>query len=451
MNIIIKVINTIFLLFVFSSLLVATASASEELQYDSDEQVSIANKTIIPRLQWNAYKKMHDLKDGINPKNGRTFLIAYADQIVGKATNESGFMDSRTIAFNKALLAAKEEMATFLAKDLKSSRSFVLSEFGDEIPNRLKKEVVEPLSIMDKAATLTGLALDNEIKKFDKNWDGTKKTDADRIVKMAEQSERFTKYLTSRSIEFLQGTTPIFNAEGPNDEGKYTVVVGIVWSGKSTRVAESVYNPTISLPQGPKKSLSIQNQLENLSDEVLAATLGVRMWWDEEGLPVVISFAQAKGTGSTIIAKKKTANRASHQIAQFVAEQIVSSASDVSIEEIHYYDDGSHTAFNLSEYKMKIEAIGPTIPLKGAGTVLYKKIVHPITEKRIVVNVVTWSPESNLIARELGKMSDDQATKMDATKGGTVFKNNQKSSHSNSVGTVTTTGLQGVSSDPDDF
>ena len=78
--------------------------------------------------------------------------------------------------------------------------------------------------------------------------------------------------------------------------------------------------------------------------------------------------------------------------------------------------------------------------------------MHPITEKRIVVNVVTWSPESNLIARELGKMSDDQATKMDATKAGTVFDNNQESSDSNSVvGTVSTIGLQGVSSDSDDF
>ena len=451
MNIIIKVINTIFLLFVFSSLLVATASASEELQYDSDEQVSIANKTIIPRLQWNAYKKMHDLKDGINPKNGRTFLIAYADQIVGKATNESGFMDSRTIAFNKALLAAKEEMATFLAKDLKSSRSFVLSEFGDEIPNRLKKEVVEPLSIMDKANTLTGLALDNEIKKFDPNWDGTNKTEDERKVKMAEQSEIYKEHLASKARMFLQGATPIFNAEGPNEDGKYVVAVGIVWSGKSTRVAESVYNPTISLPQGPKKSLSIQNQLENLSDEVLAATLGVRMWWDEEGLPVVISFAQAKGTGSTIIAKKKTANRASHQIAQFVAEQIVSSASDVSIEEIHYYDDGSHKAWDQDEFDLNIQTRSNTVKLEGLETVLYKKVVHPITNKRIVVNVVLWSPESRSFARGMSKMSSEQATKMDATKGGTVFKNNQKSSDSNSVGTVTTTGLQGVSSDPDDF
>ena len=377
-------------------------------------------------------------------------MIAYAEAIIGADKNDSNFMISRNAAFDSALAAAKKQMAAYLSTEIKSKNTLILSEFSNEVPNRLKEEVGEPLSIMDKANTLTGLSLDDQIKKFDPNWDGTKKTDADRIVKMAEQSERFTKYLTSRSIVFLQGTTPIFNAEGPSD-GNYVVAVGIVWSGKSARIAESVYNPTVAPPQGNKNALTIQDRLDNLSDEELAATLGVRVWWDEEGLPVVVSFAQAKGTGSTLIAKDKTYGYATGQITSFVAEQIVASGFDKIDQEIHYYDDGSHTAFNLSEYRMTIKAVGSTMNLKGAGTVLYKKIVHPITEKRIVVNVVTWSPESNLIARALGKMSDDQATTMDATKAGTVFDNYQESTDDNSVGTVSTTGLQGVSSDSDDF
>ena len=100
---------------------------------------------------------------------------------------------------------------------------------------------------------------------------------------------------------------------------------------------------------------------------------------------------------------------------------------------------------------MKIDAIGTSMNLKGAETVLYKKIVHPISEKRIVVNVVTWSSESNMIAIDLGASSDDDATKMDATKGGTVFENDQESTDNNSVGTVSTIGLEGVSSNSDDF
>ena len=450
MNIVTKVINTIFLLLVFSSSLAAEVTASDELQYDSDKQASIAMPTD-PYLMWEQYRLDEGLEEGKNVRGERFFLIAYAEAIVGMDKNDSDFMISRYVAYGSALAAAKKQMAAYLNTEIESGTALILSQFSNDVTNRLRKEVGEPLSIMDKAATLTGLSLDNEIKKFDPNWDGTKKTDADRIVKMAAESERYTMNLTNKSYMFLQGVTPIFNAEGSNFNNDYVVAVGIVWSGKSARVAESVYNPTVAPPQGKKSALTIKDRLDNLSDEELAATLGVRIWWDEEGLPVVVSFAQAKGTGSTLIARDKTEGLARGQIALFVAEQITSSGFDKIDQEIHFYDDGSHTPFNLSAYQQKILAKANVINIKGAGTVLYKKIVHPITEKRIVVNVVTWSPESNLIARALGKMSDDQATTMDATKAGTVFENYQESTDENSVGTVSTTGLQGVSSDSDDF
>jgi hypothetical protein len=48
-------------------------------------------------------------------------------------------------------------------------------------------------------------------------------------------------------------------------------------------------------------------------------------------------------------------------------------------------------------------------------------------------------------------MSNEQETKMDATKGGTIFEDYEESSEDNSVGTITTIGLEGVSSDPDEF
>ena len=451
MKITFKLTGLLSIFLVFSLSTFAAETDSDGLQYDSEKQVSIALPTD-PGLKWQQYLSNSNIQEGTNyKKNGQIYLIASGQSTVGKATNDSGFMDSRTIAYNKALLSAKEEMAASLALELESSRSLTLSEFGDEIAPSLYKEVVEPLSIMDKANTLTGLALDNEIKKFDPSWDGTNKTDEERIVKMAEQREIYTEYISSKARMFLQGATPIFNAEGPGDDGKYSVVVGIVWSGKSTRVAESVYNPTVSPPQGNKNSFSIQDRLNSLSDDELAATLGVRIWWDENGLPVIVSFAQAKGTGSSTIAKKKTATRARTQIAQFVAEQIVSSATETGGEEFHYYDDGSHEAFDQSRFDMSIQSRSNQVQLSGLGTVIFKKVYHPITNKKIAVNVVAWSPESNLVARGLSKMANEQQLKMEATDGGTIFETYEEPKDGNSVGTITTTGLEGVSSDPDDF
>ncbi|SVE44641.1 uncharacterized protein METZ01_LOCUS497495, partial [marine metagenome] len=83
MNIVTKVINTIFLLFVFSSSLAAEVTASEELQYDSDKQVSIATPTD-PNLKWQQYLSNEDIREGTNVRGERIFLIAYAEAIVGK-------------------------------------------------------------------------------------------------------------------------------------------------------------------------------------------------------------------------------------------------------------------------------------------------------------------------------------------------------------------------------
>ena len=424
-------------------------NVSDELQYNSDKQVSVAKPTD-PNLLWEEYLSKNNLVEGANTRNSRVFLIASGEAIVGKSISSKAFIDSRTIAYNKALLVAKSELAESLAAELQSERALSIFSDGNEVPDRLEKEVIKPISIMGKAHKLTSLALDDEIKKFDPEWDGTNKTKEVKIIKLAESVERYKENLSSKARMFLQGATTIFNAEGPVD-GIYTVKIGIVWSAKSTKVAESVYNPTVKPPKGKRHLLTIKGQLDRLSNDELAATSGVRIWWNEKGLPVIVSFASTYGGGSPIIAKKKTALRARTQIAQFVAEQIVSSGSETGGETIYYYDDDSHAAFNEQEFEHNIIAKSKTLTLSGVSTIKYKKTRHPVTQQRIVVNVMAWSPESNKLARGLKKMSGDQKTKMHGTKSGTVFENYENQGQTIPVGGVAVPGLEGVSSDPDDF
>jgi hypothetical protein len=422
---------------------------SENLQYDSSKQVSVARPTD-PNLLWEEYLAKNNLTEGVNTRNDRVFIIASGSSIVGKSINSKNFIDSRTIAYNKAILSAKSELAESLESELKSNRALKIFNDGNETPDLLKEKIIKPLSLMQKAYTLTSLSLDDEIKKFDPEWDGTNKEKKVKLVKLAESVERYTENLSSNARMFLQGASTIFNAEGPV-AGDYTIQVGIVWSAKSTRVAESVFNPTVKPPKGKRKLLTIKGQLDKLSNDEIASTLGVRIWWNEKGLPVIVSFASTYGGGSPIIAKKKTALRARTQIAQFVAEQIVSSGSETGGETIHYFDDDSRTAFNEQKFQQSIVAKSKTIRLSGVNTIKYVKIRHPITKKRIAVNIMSWSPESNKLAQGLKKMSRDQKTKMNGVKGGGIFENYQKQEESLPIGSVSTPGLEGVSSDPDDF
>ena len=100
---------------------------------------------------------------------------------------------------------------------------------------------------------------------------------------------------------------------------------------------------------------------------------------------------------------------------------------------------------------MNIKAESKNVQVAGLGSVLYKNIRHPNSEKKIVVNVILWSPEADKLARDLTKVSEDQRLKMEATDGGTIFESYEESSEDNSVGSISTEGLEGISSDSDDF
>lgn len=445
-------INIVIALSLLTSLSMANVEANDQLQYDENNHESIVSLTD-PGLKWKAYRLDKGIKkEGVNKKpDGTSYMIAYGEAIVGKSLNDKGFMDSRNLAYSAALQSAKADLSRYLKVELNSNRAFIMEAFGGDSAPSIVEKIEKPLSIIDKANKLTGLALDNEIKKFDADWDGTNKTKDDIDAKIASQRELIIQNYASQSMAFLQGTTPIFNAEGPNDEGQYIVAVGIVWTPRSMLVAESIYNPTVVPPKGPKKTLSIQERLDNLTDEELAGSLGLRAWWDEDGLPVILSFGQATAKGSPAIAKNNSALLARIQIQQFVSEQIVAEDSLSALQDTRFYDDDNYQAFNESKFLSKIESMSRTLPLSGVGTVLYKKVYHPITNKKIVVNVASWSPESNDLARNLKQLSEEQETKMDATKGGAVFDGSQEDSNESSTGIIATTGLEGVSSDSDDF
>ena len=452
MKVIINTLKTIFLLTIFSSSL-AEVQEVDSLQYDDENHVSIVSPTD-PELKWQKYLLEKGIQEGANERSdGTVFFISYGASIVSKPLDDKGWMGSRTLAYTQAVLDAKSTMAEFLSVELQSNRSLLLESFGNEAAPPLVEAMQKPLSIMDKASKLTGLALDNEIKKFDSDWDGTNKTDTERDVRLADQRSLITLDLSSKSRAFLQGTTPIFTAEGPDDEGQYTVVVGIVWSPRSTLVAESIYNPTVAPPRGPKKLLSVQDRLNALSDEELAGSLGLRIWWDQDGLPVIISFGQVSGKGNKTLAKKNSTSIAFLQVTQFISEQIESENFYAANQDTRYYEDGSYEAFDDGKFQSAIRGGSKLVLVQGLGTIHYKKIYHPITNKKIVVNVMAWSPASNKLARKLKFLSDDQETKMDATKGGKVFVGSKESESSDDIsgGKVATTGLEGVSSDPDDF
>jgi len=421
-------------------------NTAEALQQESEKQVSIALPTD-PNLRWEAYLEENGLVEGVNTRGDKTFFIAMGEARVGKALNDKGFINSRTVAYNRAVLAAKSEMAESVGAELDSDRSLELLEQGNELPPMMET-VKKELSIMDKARTLTSLALDNQIKNFDPTWDGTGKSKEEKIQRIAVQTEKYQENLKQNARLFLQGTSPIFNAEGPSS-GEYLVVVGLVWSPNMAKVAEAMYNPTVSLEPGKPKP-PIREQIKNMlsgNPESLASTMGVRVWRDENGDRTVVSFAAASGKGSPTIAKKKSALRARAQMAQFIAENVVSAGGLSGNETLISFDDDSVEAFNEEDFNQTITAKAKTVKMNGASSVYSWKGRHPNSKQKMFVNVLAWSPTSKRMAIGLEERALTDEEKMDSM-GKPARTTKAKPTSSSGVATG---GMSGAQTNPDDF
>ncbi len=446
------------LLAFFTTVTFAVESAEEntgtELQYNSDKNEALASTSIDPEDLWKDYLGKHNIDDGINKRNGRTFFIVHTTQAVGAPLNDRRFIESRNFAYAKATLDAKTELAKWMKTWVKSDQKIIAEEINNEEASQSFTEfVLKPVSTAERAHKLTNLQLDDEIKKFDPTWSGSNQPKEIKKKKLLEMNERYTRNLSAKARAFLQGAGTIFTAEGYVD-GDYSVVVGLAWSFKSAKIAESIYNPNISTPKGSKNLLTITSRLKKLSDKKLAATTGIRTWWDENGNPVILSFSSTDSRGLKSIIKKKTALRARANIGQFVSEIVESDANEKGGEIMQSYDDDSIEAFDDSKFREEINARSKLLPLSGVSTIYYRKFEHPATGKKMVVNVMAWNMESSSLAKGLEKMSKDQETKFNSTKGGAVFDNiysDSTDSNSLSSGGIITQGLEGVSSNPDDF
>ena len=196
------------------------------------------------------------MKEGANfASDGSLRYVAKAQEVVKASVGAKSWVAARKVAFSEADLQARKQFANYFESEISSGQKLsLLKAGGDEIP--ALNNISEALSLADKASMLSGLALDNEIRKFEPDWDGNGKTDEQRRAEAVRLQLLSQQYIAARSAVFLTGTVVVAQCEGPasNDgtvtAGRYEVLVGIVWSPKLAYRALGMLNPNIKPPLG---------------------------------------------------------------------------------------------------------------------------------------------------------------------------------------------------------
>jgi hypothetical protein len=346
----------------------------------SDEQtIEMAPKTT--REKWMAW--LHEKGVQIGENVNSTIIIQDGEAKVRANPGNRKWVVARNAAFGIAELRAKSNLAEYVKLMIESGRFAELLKRGGETPPPMFQKPLKKLSIADKSRVLAEKGLDNAIKYFDPNWNGTGITKEQKRRKLITVQEQYGKHIAARARLFTSGSFVVTDIEGLDEDGEYSVLVGIIWSLKLATIAESVFNPAVQV-QPVAAQAPIMEQLSNMEKEdpnIYCYTNGVRVWTNEKGQRVIVSFASVPASSSITIDRDQATLIARAGIQRFVAELAETKATNEGTFTYQETAAGNDT-FDNNEFHRRIDARAESLALRGTIPIKSWRGMHLYGKKR---------------------------------------------------------------------
>lgn len=376
-------------------------------------------------------------EEGRNFKRGKLFYISVGSATINAQPDDKGFIDSRYLAFQRAELDAKAKTAITLGVDLATERGSSEREIDPKERAELEKIVnASPklqtgLKSMGVADTVHDLFQKVKIlanAKLDEAIDNTGSDVAEQRKEAAREKEarkaRQKRMENLRNISAaslksaasafaeVQGTQIIQTFEG-SYKNNYQVAVVTVWSKDLQRIVDSMVSGRA--PMGLDKRKAKTEVLSQLPKDphALACLSGVRSYINQNGENVILAFGQAgveviggREDKAYEIAGKKARLRAMSAMRTFMGEKIAFTANEELKEALALYaseaqEGGDSEYRSISQFQEKIQAVAERQRITGMHGLTTKELVHPFTDKPMVLKVMAWSPSSQAMAQEL--------------------------------------------------
>lgn len=380
----------------------------------------------------------NDLEEGRNFPNKKLLYISIGLASINAKPSEPKFIDSRYLAFQRAELEAKAKTAIFLGMDLTTIRGTSEREINPEERAALEEIVkasptlqknIEQMGIKEniyglfkKAHRLTDAKLDKALEnagvdlasgqaEADRKKAETK-AKRDKLGQLRSISDASLKAAASAFAE-VQGTQVIQSFEA-SYKGNYQVVVITLWSQNLQQLVESMRRGTAPMGLSIKKAKKeVTRQLPEDPNE-LACLTGVRAYINQEGRHVLLAFGQAgvevfggREDKAFELAGKKARLRAMAAMRTFMGEKIAFSATGELAEVLALYaneyqegEDGQDY-LSISQFQENIQAVSKKQKITGIHGLSTRELIHPFTDKPVVLKVMSWSPSSQSMAKEL--------------------------------------------------
>lgn len=364
--------------------------------------------------------------------------IGYGISGVQVGVNDPSWGKHRVIAYERAFLNAQDR---FLEYQTVSQSTELIRSFSTEptagLPEFEEREGIDD-SALGRVLHKLGAALEGELdQKLEEldidphEFESAPVTQRKQLLKAG-----ITKEAVKKSIGTLVGLVPIRTFEGHNTQGEHAVGVVVVYTPKLREVAKSIsagQGQTLNEGQ-PGVTLS---KLVKGNDASIHEDFGVRIVYDENGQPALLSFGQWSPSVKTEdpalnrqysrIAQQQARNLADGYITLFLNSSAMYEESSTVGDMIEHYYEVDSSGFVAEKVAKEIrDEIRKQSRVRGKTLIvglrdLYKWTKkHPTTGHTVTGVVRVWTPDSQRAARKVNKERPDlevRQSEKDAVKG----------------------------------
>lgn len=310
------------------------------------------------------------------------------------------FLQSRAMAYERAFLAAVSQfMLDFYGRQTAEK---VNRYYMDDSTNAEKSPVMSAKGVAAKVELLTEAKLDRALRE--EGVAPEKYAEASVVEKRKLFQDALVARTSTQALHASSGCIPVKTIEAWGDDGRYYIGVVVRYDRTSKTLAECFRRktrPALSKDAG----LSVAEALPAKED--MYANFGVRLYFDEDGTPALLSFGQfgSSYAGKSArmaerheeLALKQAKALADNNLTMFINSFMdAAETSDVS-EDIGesrvFTDDGNVTpeegAEIVNRFRKTVKQQGSDT-MKGRSTVFDGIVPHP-NGHRIAMVVRRWS------------------------------------------------------------
>lgn len=303
-------------------------------QEDIDEQNRLSDSSIQDITPKSLNEYFEEFKDNfgiseygesIEGKNGGVKTFYTGSAICPKTPNDPNFVKYLQMTFSKALI----DMQSAYVEDTfgKVSNSITRRLYSDEdkkfdkLPAKSKF-----MQLWNKTMQLGEAQIDEKLRSL-----GVEPKESYDLVRKKELfADTISQQIIKRAVGNIKGLVPIRTIVTIDKKGVYNVGVIAVMSTKTIQLADDMRYKRPSVFKGKGKNLKefIPKNKEQFTNE-----FGIRMVYDQNGEPMILSYAQwgvmpeknpVKFASKKEISKKKAKSLADAQISDFINSHITS-------------------------------------------------------------------------------------------------------------------------------